>query len=188
VRAERYDPAEHGDLLSAYPFARWGAAQRRLAPPLVVDLAGADCKAAALADLLDGGFKCVLRVRDACPAAPLARLVGPRTYVVQTDAPDALEAFGAWPGPGVAALVPEGAARFRHDPAAGTAVDSRLVIDHLPEGPMHAVGGVSAAQQQEEVEMLAAWTAVPAPTTEGEVGDDPAGKLAAWLLQQAPLA
>ena len=188
VRAERYDPAEHGDLLDAFPFARWGAAERRLAPPLVVDLAGTDCKAAALSDLMDGGFKCVLRVRDACPAAPLARLVTPRTFVVQTDDPASLEAFAAWEGAGIAALVPEGAARFHHDPRAGASAAERLLVAHLPDKPLRSVGGVSAAQQQEEIGMLAAWAqAAPAPA-DVSVGDDPAGKLAAWLLQQARLA
>jgi hypothetical protein len=185
ARAGSEDDAEQAALLAAYPFERWNPAERDLAPPLAVDVAGADCHAAGLADLLDGRLKILLRVSGPCPAAPLARLVAPRTYVLQTDAETDLQGLVAWDGPGVAALVPEGVARFCHDP--GAEPGQRLHVAHVPDGALRPVGGASAAQQAEDLALLAAWAgAQPAPASTPDV-DDPAGRLAAWLLQQTDL-
>ena len=197
IRAGSYRLNDHARSLGSYPFTRWTRAERLLAPPLVVEVAGADLGAAALADFLDGSVKIVLVVTGTCSPAPLVRLITPGVFALQ--APDAagLQRFAAWDGPGIAALVPEDAARFVHDPATAPAAVSRLTVSHVPDGRRRPVGGLSIAQQAEELRLLAALSApaasavsaaaaISAPATNG-APPDPAGKLAAWLLSQADL-
>jgi hypothetical protein len=192
--------AEAAPALDAFPYARWSRGERRAAPPLVVTVDGADLAAAGLAEFLDGGQKIVLVVRGACPPAPLVRLVTPGTFVLQTMDGAGLDRFAAWAGPGIAALVPDSAARFAHDPGRGAAVWERITVDSVPErDPRVAIGGSSAAQQAEELRQLRqmatrpehavvpvapAGAAVAAPVAPA----DPADKLAAWLLAQAELS
>jgi len=187
IRAGTYNETWHAPMLEAYPFARWSAAERVLAPALYVEVQGIDCRAAALAEFLDGHARIVLRVAEPCPVAPLARLITPRAYVAQTDDLDALKALATSDGPAIAALVPEDAARFVHAPAANGNAGG-LQVAHLPEGIPHRVGGVSSAQQKEDLRLLAGWTspATPAPADVVE-SEDTSGKLASWLLQQADL-
>ena len=155
ARGGWYRSAEHDALLLAFPFAQWNRAERRLAPPLVIQVDGADLRAAALADLLDGAVKIVLLVRGPCAPAPLVRLVTPGTFVMQTADVADLARVAACDGPAVAALVPEGAARFVHDPAAAAAAAARLTVSHLPaDPPRRALGGLSAWQQAEELAQL----------------------------------
>jgi len=187
VRADNYVESVHAGLLRGFPFARWSPTERELAPPLIVEVAGSDCRAASLAEFLDGSLKILLHVEGPAPVAPLARLIAPLTYVAQTHRIDDLAAFAGWEGAGVVALMPEEAARFRHDPAAGSDPTARLRIEQVPEDRLTAVGGTSAAQQREDLELLAAWAAVSPASTACASSDDPAGKLAAWLLQQADL-
>ncbi len=98
-----------------------------------------------------------------------------------------LEAFSAWEGTAVAALLPEGAVTFVHDPAAGETTYERFTTLDLPkEIRKRAIGGISARQQAEDLELLEALAVVPTPT--GEAASDPAGKLSAWLLSQTSLA
>ena len=126
----------------------------------------------------------------------LARLIAPGTFVLQTSDATGLERFAAWDGPGVLALVPDEAARFVHDPAAGATVWDRLTVTFLPsEPPRKPIGGLSAAQQAEELALLAALASKPAGAAvepgagSGSVAAaaaaDPVDKLAAWLLRQA---
>ena len=189
ARGGRYRDDEHGTWLGGFPFARWNAAERALAPPLVVRVNGADVLAESLAEFLDGGLKIVLLVRGDAPPAPLARLITPGTYVAQvSDAAD-LAGLAAHPGTGIAAVVPAEAARFVHDPAGGETLAERLRVEHLPEpAPTHPLGTLSALQLGEPLAQLAALVATPkveaGPLAEG----DPAGKLAAWLLHQADFA
>jgi hypothetical protein len=198
VRSGNYRFADHARSLGAFGFARWTRAERLLAPPLVVQVSGADLSAPVLAEFLDGRVKIALVVIGPCSPAPLARLITPGTFVMQTGDTERLKRLAAFDGPGVAALVPEGCARFVHDPAAQ---GPRLVVEHMPEtAGRRVVGGRSIAQQQEELRLLATLAAastapaVPAgaaaavTTGDGAPPADPAAKLAAWLLAQADLS
>lgn len=204
-RTGRYDDSVHRGLLDGVPFRTWSAGERALAPPLVVELDGGDLCAADLVAFLDGALKIALVVRGASPPAPLVRLITPGTYVVQTaDAAD-LAGLATAAGPGVAALVPEDAARFVHDPAGGADLADRLTIVHVPDtAPAKALGRISAYQQTEDLRqlaVLAAATVTPPPVVvpaepaataspadaSATAAADPAGRLAAWLLQQAEL-
>jgi hypothetical protein len=100
----------------------------------------------------------------------------------------------------VAALVPDSATRFVHDPAVGAVLHDRLTVHHAPqERPRKALGGISATQQVEELEQLTALSTHPVsapapPSTEPESAPAPvvpasqADKLAAWLISQADLS
>jgi hypothetical protein len=186
------------------PFPKWSQRERALAPPLVVTVDGADLKTGGLGDYLDGSQKIVLVVRGSAPPAPLVRLITPGVFVVQSHNANGLDRFAAWDGPGVAALMPETAARFVHDPAAGSAASDRLTIGSLPaDDPTRPVGGISVRQQLEELQQLAALgagpgtvaveraevaTGAPVGTTAVDAPADPVDKLAAWLLNQADLS
>ena len=187
---------EHARSLGAFPFERWSRGERRLAPPLVVQVDGADLQGEALAEFMDGRQKIVLVVKGECAPAPLVRLITPGTFVMQTTEAADFERLAAFEGPGVGALVPDSAARFVHDPAAGSETWKRLTVSHVPEkAPRQSVGGRSGFQQAEELRQLAALALQPAAgaaaTTDGEKGpplSDPVDKLAAWLLTQADLS
>jgi len=209
TNAGRFNESEHTDILRRLAFPRWNRAERRLAPPLVVSVDGTDLQPSGLAEFLDGGLKIVLVVRGKSAPAPLARLVTPGTYVVQTGDVEGLAGLAASDGPGLGAILPEGAARFVHDPAGGDGWAARMSVDHLPESlPRKVVGGASAAQQREDLAHLnalvnalanaavdsagasaAETNAAVAAVTQAETAEvgaeDPAGKLAAWLLDQA---
>jgi hypothetical protein len=165
----------------------------------VVEIDGADLRAGELAEFLDGNMKIVLVVRGESSPAPLARLVTPSTFVLQTSDETGFERFAAFEGPAVAALVPESAARFMHDPAAGQGAGDRLDVIHLPEEmPKKTLGGMSVRQQIDELEqlkVLASCSGEPVATTDGAepvaermVSDHPVDQLAAWLLSQADLS
>jgi hypothetical protein len=183
-------------MLDAFPFAEWNAAERRLAPPLVVTVSGADLVATALAPFVDGAQKFVLIVDGACAPAPLVRLVTPGTLVVQAHDPKDLATFVSRSTTGVAALLPQTTIRFVHDPAAGAAPWQRLTVSGTPEARLTRVGGWTGAQQSEEVRQLEALAAAPpastvvaapatAPPAVTPGNTDPIDRLAAWLLQQA---
>jgi hypothetical protein len=187
-------PAANGGPPGPLPFAQWTRNERRMSAPLVVKVRGADLHAGALAEFLDGRQKIVLVVDGEAPPAPLVRLITPGTFVVQTLDPTGLDRFRAWDGPGIAALVPESAARFVHDPAAGAAPWARMSVGFLPETPPRkALGGLSAAQQGEDLALLRSLSARPAgdaapgPAAGSVPAGDPADRLAAWLLAQADL-
>lgn len=164
IRSGRFRDGEHGGLLDGLPFRRWNRAERQIAPPLVVQVDGADLHAGSLADFLDGTMKMVLLVRGACPPAPLVRLVTPGVLVMQTAEADDLDGMAAFPGPAVAALVPQGAARFVHDPAGGAALHQRLRIHFAPEADALApVGGTTVFQQREELALLCELAEAPPP-------------------------
>ena len=187
TRESERDPS----LLEGLPFARWNRAERDLAPPLLVHVDGADCHADGLAEFLDGSLKLVLRLRDAGPAAPLARLITPGVFVLQDGDDAALDGLAAWSGPGVAALVGEGAARFVHDPDGGALPGDRLRVLELPSAaPTAPCGARSVRQQLEELRHLAALGqggTTPAGASTNGVGSDPIASLAAWLLSQSDL-
>lgn len=186
----------HGPHLDALPFSRWTRGERRMAPPLVVEVQGSDLRAATLSEFLDGRQKIVLVVHGDCAPAPLARLITPGTFVLQTEDAGGLERLLGWDGPAVAALLPGAAARFVHDPARGSAPWDRLEIISVPETPPRkAIGGLSPLQQGEELELLrslatrpAGVAAAAAPVIAVAAAADPVDKLAAWLIGQADLS
>ena len=195
ARRGDFREAEHGSMHASYPFERWTRRERRLAPPVLVQVDGADLDATDLLPFLDGTAKFLLVVRGACAPAPLVRLVTPGTYVVQSADPAAFAGLAEAPGPGVGALVPADAAQFVHDPSRGRAPWDRVRIDALPaEPPRRAVGPWSPEQQAEELRQLEALAtrpssvamAVAAQSPNGATTEepaDPAGRLAAWLLE-----
>ena len=182
-----YREAEHAHLLDGLPYAAWSRAERALAPGLVVELAGADLTPAQVAPYLDAGMKIVfVVVDDEAPAAAMARLVTPGVFVQQVVGDAGLDAFAAFAGTAAAALLPDGAAVFTHDPSAGETTYERFTTLELPrEIRKRAIGGISVAQQAEDYALLEALAVVPTPS--GEAASDPAGKLSAWLLSQANL-
>ena len=189
--ARRHEPAGSDSVfLRAYPFASWNARERAIAPPLVVDVDGADLRAGDLAEFLDGNVKIAIVVRGDCAPAALVRLVTPGVFVAQFASADGFERLAKTAGPGVAAVVPERAALFAHDPAAGRAAHERITVLKAPaDAPRGAVGGVSPWQQLEEARhlvALAAKPAAPAPAVAAAAPAapqmEPVDRLAAWLL------
>lgn len=191
ARVGAYRSDQHDRLLDGIPFGRWNRSERQLAPPLVIAMDGADARADGLAAFMDGGLKIVLVIDGPCPPAPLVRLITPGVFVMQTADPADLERLMAFDGPGIAALVPDAAARFVHDPAAGDTLAGRLTIQHLPtDRPRTAVGGRSTWQQQDELAALTQLAAVPAVASSAvpAVASSSVDTLASWLLSQAGLA
>lgn len=192
VRAD-HKSTEPAPTVVHLPFHSWTRAERRSAPPLVATVVGADLHAGTLADYADGRQKIVLVVEGACPPAALVRLVTPGTFVMQTSDVAAVERMVQFDGPGFAAIVPESAASFTHDPAAGTDQWQRMSIDRIPTPPFAAVPGMSAWQLREDLRQLAALAAAPAnrPIPPGAPASadspDAVDRLASWLLGQADL-
>ncbi|MEE8360841.1 MAG: hypothetical protein V3R71_01735, partial [Gemmatimonadales bacterium] len=185
---------QHSRSLGSFPFSQWSSRERSMAPPLMVTVDGADLDCATLAKFMDGSTHIVLVVQNEAPPAPLVRLITPGTYVLQTHDGSGLDRLAEWDGPGIAALMPESAARFVHDPSTGSTPAERISLDHTPdEKSIRPVGGTSVFQQLEELkqlELLA--TPPPAPAAPAALAAPagapaPADKLAAWLLQQADL-
>jgi hypothetical protein len=196
VRGGRYRPDEHERLLGTFEFRTWNRAERRFAPPLVVTLDGADLRASDLAAFADGREKLVLVVRGPCPGAPLVRCITPGTFVLQTADGSGLDRVAAFDGPAVAAMVPEGAAVFLHDPSGGREPWQRLTVQHLPEPPKRAIGGMSAWQMQEDLRLLADLARTPfalpsasgAKATSAVGAADATDRIATWLLGESGLA
>ncbi len=167
ARTGRWDPDRDAELLAGVPFRRWNRAERRLAPPLVVDVQPEDLLTAGLGEFLDGLVTIVLVVEGPTPPAPLARLVTPGTWVVQTADPADLDAMARSPHPGVALLFdaerPQ-QARFVHDPDAGATSGARLTIQHLPDHPTVGRGRRAPfwVEELDHLEALAATSAVAA--------------------------
>jgi hypothetical protein len=194
VRAGRYAPVEHDRLLDDADFQNWSKAERRFAPPLVIEVDGADMQAAALTDFADGREKLVLVVRGPGAPAPLARCISPGTFVLQTVDGSGLDRAVAFDGPAITALMPEGSAVFLHDPLGGREAWQRITVEHLPEPPKRAIRGLSTYQMGEDLRLLAeaARTPFAVPTAAGAgapaVGaNDAVDRIASWLLTQSGL-
>ena len=209
VKAGTYRPERQDADLLAFPFREWNRAERRLAPPLVVEVDGADLRAEALAEFVDGGVQIVLVARGASTPAPLVRLITPGTLVMQGTDVDALSVLAAYDGPAVGALLPPASARFVHDPRVGGTIQSRLTVSYSPaELPKIALGARSPWQQREELAQLhdlrdmATAAAAPAAATPQAPTGVPVGALASasespdpqavnrltsWLLTEAGL-
>jgi hypothetical protein len=187
------------DRLSSYPAAEWRVRERELAPPLVVSTPGGGLDLAGLRNLLEGSQILVLLAEGPCPPAPLASLLSPGVFLLQTTNPDELAGLGDLEGPAVIALLPEGAAEWIHDPRGGDTLAERLTVRALPDsagiGPLD---GVSVWRQREDLRHLAAMVDAAkggpatgaAPSANGLPGEEPVEPvdlLAAWLIRQADL-
>lgn len=172
------------------PFRRWSRLERTLAPPLLVEVSGADLFVTGLAEYLDGAQKIVLIVSGAAAPAPLVRLITPGTFVMQTTEPAAVERLAAFDGPGIAAVLPDGAATFVHDPSRGASLARRLEIGTLPVTPQRAAAAGTRRQQADELAWLAELAALAAAAADARTvtadhdGAEvaPADQLAGWLL------
>ena len=169
--------AEHDRLIRSFSFGRWNRSERQIAPPLVVEVDGEDFAGEQLAGFIDGSIRIIAVVRSPSSPAPLARLITPGVLVVQSVKAEALSVLSGFEGPGVAALVPAGAAAFVHDPRAGSTLRNRLRIDVMPAAPTRSVGARSVWQQREELSQLTALSTIAAEET-AQVDT-----LASWLLQ-----
>ena len=196
--------------LDAFPFAEWTAAERALAPPLVVRVNGVDLVAGAIAPLLDGSVRLLLIVEGFCPPAPLVRLITPGVLVLQAHDLSELQPLASASCPSVGALVPLWAVRFAHDPAAGPECWQRMSVHLSRDWRIKRIGPFSPEQQQEELAQLDQLARIPsivaaspelratstelrttspelrATSPEPRVAD--IERLAAWLLQQANLS
>lgn len=170
---------------------QWNRAERGIAPPLVVEVEGADLRVAGLAEYLEGAQAIVLVVRKPAPPAALARLIVPGTLVVQDTSADALGELAAWSGPAVVAVVPEGAAVFRYRPEEEG--PGELTVTSVPEEAPRAIGTMSAPRQRADLDLLellegaVTGRVVVAATGAVVEREDPADRLAAWLLRQATI-
>jgi hypothetical protein len=181
-----YDEEKHAHLIDGLAYTDWSQAERMLAPGLVIELNGADFTPAQVAPYLDAGMKMVFVVDGDAPAAAMSRLITPGVFVQQTADEAGLEAFISYEGTAAAALLPEGGVEFVHDPAAGETPFERFTTLTLPkEIRKRAIGGISRAQQAEDLALLRDLSEVSAPG--GEAASDPAGKLSAWLMSQTNL-
>ena len=194
VRGGRYQASEHDRLLDPLEFHSWSKAERRYAPPVIVSLDGADLHVGALSDYADGREKIVLVVRGAAAPAPLARCITPGTLVLQTTDGSGLDRAAAFDGPAVVAVMPDGAAVFFHDPAAGRESWQRLTVRTLGEVPKRGIGGMSAWQMTEDRTLLGDLARTPfaipvsgGPATPAVGADDAVERVAAWLLGQSGL-
>jgi len=187
VQRGKYKEDEHASMLDRYPFSRWSRSERSFAPGLVIELPGAELTPAQVVPFLDAAMKMVFVVEGDAPPAALSRVITPGVFVQQETGESALEAFAAFEGTAVAALMPADAASFVHDPAAGQTTYERFVSITFPkELRKRSIGGISASQQAEDYALLETLSVVPTPS--GDAASDPAGKLSAWLLSQADLA
>ena len=133
------------------------------------------------------------------------RLITPSTLVLQTSEAAEIDWLAGFDGPGVAALVSDRAAQFRHDPAGGPGLADRIVITKLPDRPVDVPAQSSAFQQEQELMQLEALAtpavhraeamskagaadAPPAVEVSVDLGVEPADKLSAWLLDRAGLS
>jgi len=194
ARSGRFDPDEHMSLLGSLPFRKWNRAERQMAPPLVVELGAEDLFPVGLGEFLDGAVKIVLIVQGHTTPAPLARLITPGTFVMQTAAAAELEALAASRHPGVGLLFDEERAeqaRFVHDPDQGDAPWKRLRVEHMPEQADVGRGRRAPAWLEELTHLQtlakAPLSLVGVTPEEGSVEKEeskPVDQLAAWLLSQ----
>jgi hypothetical protein len=205
VRGRLFNAGRHVELLragghvpeleEALSFSRWLKSERMLAPPLVVEVNGADLIADGLTEYLDGAVKIVLVVNGPAPVAPLARLIAPHTFVMQNADAATVSSLGEFAGAGIVAVLPDGCARFRHDPSRGSRLSQRLEIEPVPDALLlPTVGRYTARRQAEDVAWLrelAQLTDLARVDEQTEVAQNdecaPADQLAGWLLRGADL-
>ena len=155
-------------MIAAFAFRNWNRAEKAIAPPLVVELDGADLRADGLGDFLDGQLKLVLIVRGAAPVAALAEVITPSVFVAQkrlspananqreneccAEAAALLVRLAEFDGPGIVALMESDCAEFVHDPS--RARGERFVLSRAADSDEHAIGHISAFRQAEGARLL----------------------------------
>lgn len=189
ARDQTYRPDDDHHLLHPYPFHKWSPLEKELAPPLVVEVEGADLRAAGLVEFLDGWQKMALVVRGKAPPAALARLVSPDVFVAQAEVADGVALTGelaSLQGPGIVALfeADAGALPFVNRPGKAIEVD----VDDLAA----LVDVVSRKRGQPgilDLRHLETLTGIPAPVQPGTTaaGEKTVDQLAAWLLSRTDL-
>lgn len=135
ARAGAFDETKHQHLLGRLPYRLWHRAERQLAPPLVVRVRGEDCVPVGLGEFLDGNLVLVLVAEGPTTPAPLARLITPGTFVMQTADPEALGRLGELEHPAVVLLFDEDRpeqAHFVHDPDGGQTTWQRMTLHRMP--------------------------------------------------------
>ena len=198
TKAGTYRGEDHHPLLRVFPFAAWSRAERELAPPLVVEVDGADLHPEQVTDFLDGDVHFVFVVRGPASPAPLLRLISPGTLVVQAHEAARLGVLAGYIGPAVAALLPSASAELVHDPRASARLEHRLSIASIPtEGPHHPLGSRSVRQLGEELGQLRALDQVTKTARESSLvlvapgtptrldGAATVDAVATWMLAQA---
>lgn len=192
----RYSPDQHDVLLEGLPFQQWTKTERRLTPPLVVRVDGSDLQLAGLQSFLDDGVRLLFLVQGKCSPAPLVGLIAPQTLVIQSkDIKRAREVLD-WKGAGVAAAVEGDVAEFVHDPRLGGGLSERLTVLSWPKmEPSRPLGQKSLFQLRQELDHLRSLAALKSgevtelssTDAQGAKLENPADRLAAWLLKQADL-
>jgi hypothetical protein len=192
-----------GEHVGGFAYRRWNRAEREIAPPLVVEVDGGDAQVGGLAELMNGRQKIVLVLRGPAPPAPLARLISPGVFVMQTTDPQDLDLLGSVDGPAIAALVPAACARFVHRPGAAESWQRFERVELPGQEPRSPIGTFTVFQQSEQIGLLRALSDRPAATAGSPPAEaaplaaaaaaptapaDPADKLAAWLLSQTDLS
>lgn len=189
ARDHLYRPDEDHDLLHRYPFHRWSALEKELAPPLVVEVDGKDLRPAGLVEFLDGWQKLALVVKGKVPPASLARLVSPQVFVAQAAAGEGLALLAELAkreGPGIVALfdADAGALPFVHRPGMALEVD---------RDDLAAILDVVSRKKGQpgilDLRHLESLTGIPAPVQPGSAkkGEKTVDQLAAWLLSRTEL-
>jgi len=203
ARAHTFRPDVDHMLLRPFPFHRWAVSEKAMAPPIVIELEGADLRAAGLAEYLDGTVRIVLRVKGAAPPAPLARIVSPGIFVAQAEGESAevLADLATWEGPGVVALFDEGSGALTFRAAGSLEVDGEAVeaaLGRVAEErgqpgilDLRHLAAMAAAERASTAPMAAPpsddprpATAAPAPPTSADAPE--VDRLAAWLLAHLP--
>lgn len=193
IRTGPVDPAVGESLLSPMEFPVWSNAARRIAPPLLIAVDGVQVRGGALAEYTDGREKLVLVLRGRSAPAPMVRCITPGTLVVQTNDGRGLDRVAAFDGPAIAAIVPEGAATFLHDPDAGRESWQRLTIWNAGDTAAQGLGGESRWQMEEERKLLLELARTPfaVPGPHGSVpasgAADAVDRIASWLIGQSEL-
>jgi hypothetical protein len=192
ARAGRLDEVRN-EFALRHGFDRWSTTERLTAPPIVLVANGADLNPGELSVFLDGSLHLAIVVEGASTPALLTRLITPGTFVMQTIDGRALDRFGSFAGPAVAALVDERAACFVHDPAAGASPWQRIDVWKQPSTEQRKrIGHLSARQQREEIAQLSALAAQPM-LSHSPLGDllptgaDEVNRLTEWLLTESGL-
>ena len=194
IKRRAYDAGQHQLDSAGYPFERWSGADRKVAPPLVIRVDGADLDALELASLMDGCVRLILLVNEPCAAAPLARLISPGAFVAQADDVRIMDSLTDFDGPAVVAIMSGDEARFVHDPRNGSELWQRMRITRIPTIPARKALGVrTITQQRDDIAHLKALAESPkfAPESNGSAttlrttsASDATERLTSWLLEQ----